>query len=445
MDQNAPELPEITITPEQITVKLDKGQTQTQTMTLKNLSVDASLTYILGVSDVETAPRATVGAVHGLPQLNMHRAMDGAMHRLKNPSIRALQGQANLTASPKNYLLVGQDGGEPNVKVDLDRVYFQYDPVRKKLVFKVKTAQPWGEDLALGICIDSDSNPTTGMLGFEHFLSVSMDKGKVLGALFSYTPQAKDPNFPFEITKVLTQEDLNLIPHATVCEIGIPLNALQHTPATLTFSLVMQEKSSDTDFDIAPNLGDYVVPLWLTAFDASGVVQPKQQTNITLNFDGIVGGTHHATLQVMGDKTGESLKLVPLNFIVQVDETRIQVWPGDTDNDGAVTAADIIPLGVHWKKVGPKRNAPIKWEAQLALPWDPEAATYADADGNGIVDAADVLIMCSQYQRSALSPQRLKPNQTPHLKLRCKLKTSIMSLRLQAIFSSIQGALKSWR
>ncbi|MEW5766144.1 MAG: right-handed parallel beta-helix repeat-containing protein [bacterium] len=79
------------------------------------------------------------------------------------------------------------------------------------------------------------------------------------------------------------------------------------------------------------------------------------------------------------------------------------LWPGDTDNDGDVDAADILPIGQYWGTSGPARY-PIKidWEDQAKLGrviWWGEAgtaarsATYADADGNGKVEAADVLIV----------------------------------------------------
>lgn len=413
MNPKPPELPDITVTPDQVKVELNKGQTQTQTMTLKNLSVDAALTHILGVSEVETEPRLTVGAGHALPQLNMHRAMNGAMRRLKNPSIKALQGHANLVAAPKNYLLVGQDRGEADVKVDIERVYFQYDRVQSKLIFKASAVKSWEEDLSLLFSIDSDQDAKTGFLGFDYILTAFMEKGEAFGALLAHAPEAKDPDFPFEIVRVLNQNELNLKPRTNTFEVSIAFNALQPTPAAFDFLLMMSEKSSDNDSDIAPNLGNYTIPLWLTVSEASGVVKPQQQTDIALTFEAIAVGMHRATLQVMDDQTGQGLAIVPLTFAVRPAEVQppgVQVWPGDTNNDGCVTAADVIPLGVYWKFVGPKRNAPLKWEAQLAPAWNPEAATYADADGNGIVDAIDLLVIGMHFKKCrpgvpAASPQ----------------------------------------
>ncbi len=68
------------------------------------------------------------------------------------------------------------------------------------------------------------------------------------------------------------------------------------------------------------------------------------------------------------------------------------VWPGDTNNNRVVNQADVLPIGLYWNKTGPKRdNASVSWQGQIALPWSPEAATFADANGDGIVNQADVL------------------------------------------------------
>lgn len=79
--------------------------------------------------------------------------------------------------------------------------------------------------------------------------------------------------------------------------------------------------------------------------------------------------------------------------------TGIGVYPGNTNNDNIVDERDILPLGFYWGESGPSRAAihqnltwsikPVhRWTADSS--WDPEAAVYADADGNGIVDEWDI-------------------------------------------------------
>lgn len=79
----------------------------------------------------------------------------------------------------------------------------------------------------------------------------------------------------------------------------------------------------------------------------------------------------------------------------------VTVWPGDTNNDGVVDQADVLPLGIYWGSSGPARSETgCSWEGQSADSWSPAAATYADADGDGTVDQADVLCLGLNWGRS---------------------------------------------
>ena len=96
------------------------------------------------------------------------------------------------------------------------------------------------------------------------------------------------------------------------------------------------------------------------------------------------------SLSTANDPVGTAISLNPINFTVTL--TGLVVWPGDTNNEGVVNQADILPLGLFWESNGPPRtNASIQWIAQTSLPWTPENATYADANGDGTVNQVDVL------------------------------------------------------
>ena len=72
--------------------------------------------------------------------------------------------------------------------------------------------------------------------------------------------------------------------------------------------------------------------------------------------------------------------------------SQIEVWPGDTNNDGIVNQADILPLGLYWGLTGSARETiSTAWTGHACAPWDPVAATYADANGSGKVNQTDVL------------------------------------------------------
>ncbi len=68
------------------------------------------------------------------------------------------------------------------------------------------------------------------------------------------------------------------------------------------------------------------------------------------------------------------------------------IYAGDTDNNGIVDAMDILPIGVYFQQIGsPRINDGVNWENLSAVVWSDPAATYADANGEGIVDEKDVI------------------------------------------------------
>ena len=100
------------------------------------------------------------------------------------------------------------------------------------------------------------------------------------------------------------------------------------------------------------------------------------------------------------DPTGVPIVLAPVAGQVTV-KAGFLVWPGDTDNNGGVDQGDILPIGCYWHSTGPARvQASSSWEAQVAPPWSPEAATYADADGSGTVDQGEILVIGQNWHKT---------------------------------------------
>jgi len=94
------------------------------------------------------------------------------------------------------------------------------------------------------------------------------------------------------------------------------------------------------------------------------------------------------------DAKGDTLELVPQDTAITIKQPRVKVWPGDTNNDGIVNQADVLPIGLSMGLTGPARpNATIDWIGQLCMVWDPVRATYADASGNGVVADADMYVI----------------------------------------------------
>jgi len=98
---------------------------------------------------------------------------------------------------------------------------------------------------------------------------------------------------------------------------------------------------------------------------------------------------------------GSSLTLTPVGNSTITLNTGLTVWPGDADNNGTVSAADVLRLGLYYNKTGPVRpNANIQWVGQSSPLWSPNNAIYADCNGDGTVNAADVLAIGFNYNKT---------------------------------------------
>ena len=73
----------------------------------------------------------------------------------------------------------------------------------------------------------------------------------------------------------------------------------------------------------------------------------------------------------------------------------VEVWPGNTDANSIVDAEDIVPIGIYWGMSGCSRSGnAYLWESHpQPTGWEDPCAAHADANGDGIVDIADVLVM----------------------------------------------------
>ena len=70
----------------------------------------------------------------------------------------------------------------------------------------------------------------------------------------------------------------------------------------------------------------------------------------------------------------------------------LYVWPGDTNNDGKVDSADVSLIRRYWGLTGPARqNGSLKWKGQPAKSWKTKEETFADANGDGIINQEDYL------------------------------------------------------
>ncbi|MGH7600490.1 MAG: cohesin domain-containing protein, partial [bacterium] len=103
------------------------------------------------------------------------------------------------------------------------------------------------------------------------------------------------------------------------------------------------------------------------------------------------------------DAAGSVIALTPSNLAITLGST-CAVWPGDTNNDGVVNQADVLPIGLHWSRTGPPRQgASLSWTAQPCPVWTPVTAANADANGDGVINQADVLPVGLNWGRTHTS------------------------------------------
>jgi hypothetical protein len=96
---------------------------------------------------------------------------------------------------------------------------------------------------------------------------------------------------------------------------------------------------------------------------------------------------------------GEQVFVTPENGKVKL--VGVGVWPGDTNNDGIVNEADVLPIGQFFNNTGPARiNRSLQWKEQLTVPWDKFFSTFADADGDGVVRLQDVFAIGLNWKRT---------------------------------------------
>jgi hypothetical protein len=76
------------------------------------------------------------------------------------------------------------------------------------------------------------------------------------------------------------------------------------------------------------------------------------------------------------------------------------------DDSGEVDQFDIFPLGDYWGETGPSRaeeDQGCEWRSATAQPWAPEEATYADANGDGVVDQFDIFCLGDNWGKTQSS------------------------------------------
>ncbi|GAB1371505.1 hypothetical protein MASR1M45_15670 [Candidatus Kapaibacterium sp.] len=90
----------------------------------------------------------------------------------------------------------------------------------------------------------------------------------------------------------------------------------------------------------------------------------------------------------------------------------VNVWPGDTDNNGIVDHLDFVPIsqyiGMGSASKGfrsfKRAKSSALWTPQRVLTWDSAAVTYVDCDGNADITTTDMLIVTYNLGKDSLYP-----------------------------------------
>ena len=78
------------------------------------------------------------------------------------------------------------------------------------------------------------------------------------------------------------------------------------------------------------------------------------------------------------------------------------IWPGDTNSDGLVDTLDIDPIAIYMEEQGNKRdNISYSWiRNDYPGGWTQVDAAFADCNGDGVVNLADILAIGVNWQKS---------------------------------------------
>jgi hypothetical protein len=187
-------------------------------------------------------------------------------------------------------------------------------------------------------------------------------------------------------------------------------------------SILLSSKHSGTssaprDFQLQVSLDniswtDVGPPILITGdFDEAQLDQIQLPAFVENQPEVFIRWLHTSDIRVDGDPgigpTGsnriDDLKITGVN----PNAERIVVWPGDTNDDTFVDETDVLSLTAYWASQGPEPIYSFRnWEERAVEAWIPIEATYADANGDGIVNQNDLLPIGLNYGESRIGTKQ---------------------------------------
>ncbi|MEM7367234.1 MAG: FG-GAP-like repeat-containing protein [Bacteroidota bacterium] len=151
----------------------------------------------------------------------------------------------------------------------------------------------------------------------------------------------------------------------------------------------------------SPHLADVLHPM---ADLSAGKRRIHRHGNAGLNESMVISildqGKYYWGVQTIGADYQGSVFSVQDSFYYTASQ---KVYPGDTNDDQLVDMWDLLPIGIKYNMAGPSRPIPgTDWSGQAAIDWADSLANgvntkHVDADGNGLIDMNDVLLVDNHY------------------------------------------------
>ncbi len=210
---------------------------------------------------------------------------------------------------------------------------------------------------------------------------------KVCGPKHPITNEPSRQEFPVVSGNRIAWEDWRRgVPNIYYCEYDPQTGICVNKPITNSSVFSAKVPAISGDWIVWEDYRDNAEAAEIYAYNLETQKEHRVTYNQEVSFEPSVDGNLLVWTQVQNGQNDV------LMFDLSEFVTTVTVWPGDTNNNGKVNQADVLPLGLYWQKVGPKRpNASTLWQGQSVAAWSPEAATYADANGDGVVNQADIL------------------------------------------------------
>jgi hypothetical protein len=230
----------------------------------------------------------------------------------------------------------------------------------------------------------------------------------------------------FEITTIASIAPVSNPPHAVGTPFWVEIEVGEPVEVTDLYGISFKLKSDHAEcvyVDDSAEAGDFLgsSPLFFSerVDDQTVDIAVTRTSPPGVSGSGIAARAQFTTAPTLGDNIDVVFSLADISAIdseggtipmnpssLTITVTRgIAVWPGDTNNNGKVDASDLLPIGLYYGQTRPVENSPgIQWEAYLREPWtadgDNPRRVYADANGDGIINAQDVLAIGLNYGKT---------------------------------------------